>query len=201
MLTWTSQTQDGGPDHCPKPGIGYDILEPIFWPRSLDFLYNSNNTNSTNSNGTGDNNIVTDNVRQLTKIFAVPPVATAISFIAFLMALGSVFRPEPLLSVLAFILALISFGVALAATVVEYLMFSSLKTAFDNLDSPITDPPHISEYALNGYVLKGNYDAGLYTLLAATACLLVGTLFIMVTCCTRDRIKHTSNVTHVHIGK
>ncbi|KAF4617023.1 hypothetical protein G7Y89_g15127 [Cudoniella acicularis] len=184
IYPYYNYTEDGGSVRCPKPGIGYDILQPVLGDFYFLISNNPTNTNGTSNNGTNPE----FTVRQLSKIFAVPPVATVLSFIAFLLGLGSVVSPEPLLSILAFFLALLSFVVSLAATVVEFLMFSSLKNTFDS----------------HNFILKGDYDTGLWSLLAATACLFFGTIFVMFTCCGRGRKVYSPNGSqnvHVHVER
>lgn len=112
----------------------------------------------------------------LTKVMILHPIATGIAFIAFVLALGAGFFG----SVLAAFTSLLAFIVTVVALVCDFVLFSIIR---DNVNH-------------DGAGSHAEYSAGIWTILVAAICSLLGSVVLLFTCCSarlhrrrRDTIK------------
>jgi len=91
------------------------------------------------------------------------PIATGVVFIAFLLSLGA----GVVGSLLASLVALLAFIVTAIVLITDFVLFSVIR-------SNVNDNNQNSE---------AFYSAGMWTLLAAAICTLLGTIVVFFTCC------------------
>lgn len=106
------------------------------------------------------------------------PVAAGIAFLAFLMALGSGFFG----SLLAAITSLVTFVVTVVVLICDFVLFAIIR---DNVNG-----------RNNGS--HAYYSVGIWTVLVAGICSLLGAIIVFFTCCSarlhKRRNRHTSTV-------
>ncbi|KAI1861461.1 hypothetical protein JX265_004472 [Neoarthrinium moseri] len=107
-------------------------------------------------------------VSRLTKVFVLIPVATAAAAVAFALALFSSFFVSTVASMLAAFVAAFSFALAFVATCCAFVAFGAIQGALANNSHTST---------------RGDFDVGIWALLAATICLVLGATFLLFTCC------------------
>lgn len=114
----------------------------------------------------------------LTKVMILHPVAAGIAFLAFLMALGSGFFG----SLLAAITSLVTFVVTVVVLICDFVLFAIIR---DNVNG-----------RNNGS--HAYYSVGIWTVLVAGICSLLGAIIVFFTCCSarlhKRRNRHTSTV-------
>ncbi|CAK7567293.1 MAG: hypothetical protein SEPTF4163_005256 [Sporothrix epigloea] len=115
-----------------------------------------------------------DSTKILTKIMILHPVAAAVSFIAFLLALGAGFIG----SFMATLVSLIAFIVTAVVVITDFILFHIIK---DHVNDSKSDA-------------SAKYGIAIWLLLAAGACLLLGTLIVFFSCCSArtHRKRHAS---------
>lgn len=101
----------------------------------------------------------------LTKVMILHPIATGLVFIAFLLAIGAGMFG----SLFAAATALLSFIVIIVALICDFIMFSIIK-------SDVNDDN-------NGSTAHAYYSAGIWCILAAAICSLLGAAILFVSCC------------------
>ncbi|KUI61354.1 pH-response regulator protein palI/prr-5 [Cytospora mali] len=99
----------------------------------------------------------------LTKVMILHPIATGIAFIAFVLALGSGFFG----SLLAAFTSLLAFVVTVVALICDFVLFSIIR---DNVNH-------------DGSGSHAAYSAGIWTILVAAVCSLLGAIIVFFTCC------------------
>ena len=133
--------------------------------------------------GTAFSDYARDTTRTLTKVMILHPIATGITFIAFMLSLGAGFVG----SFLASLVALLAFIVTVVVLITDFVLFSIIR-------SNVNDGNRGSQVF---------YTTAMWTLLAAAICTLLGTVVVFFTCCSgrlherrtrRRAVKDTSYV-------
>jgi len=109
-----------------------------------------------------------DTTRALTGAMVLHPIACGLNFIAFLLALGA----GVVGSLLASIVALLAFIVTVAIMIIDFVLFSIVKS-------------NINDYT----DYNADFGAAAWTTLAAAICTLIATVVVFLTCCAGRR-KH-----------
>ncbi|ROV98579.1 hypothetical protein VSDG_04339 [Cytospora chrysosperma] len=99
----------------------------------------------------------------LTRVMILHPIATFIAFVAFLLALGSGF----LGSLLAAFTSLLAFVVTVVSLICDFVLFAIIK---DNVND-------------DGSGSHASYSVGMWTILVAAICSLLGAVVVLFTCC------------------
>lgn len=99
----------------------------------------------------------------LTRVMILHPIATFIAFVAFLLALGSGFFG----SLLAAFTSLLAFVVTVVSLICDFVLFAIIK---DNVND-------------DGSGSHAEYSAGMWTILVAAICSLLGAIVLFFTCC------------------
>lgn len=150
-------------DYCYPKTVGY---EPANIMAQID--------------GTGFSTSSADTANRLTKVMILHPIACALAFIAFFLALGAGCCGS-------FIAAMIS-GVTFLVTVVvmatDFVAFGIIKNAVNNDGS--------GSYAF--------YSVGMWTLVAAMIVLFFATFIVLFSCCTSRRSDRVSKVDGAYAG-
>ncbi|KAK2615619.1 hypothetical protein N8I77_002363 [Diaporthe amygdali] len=115
----------------------------------------------------------------LTKVMILHPIAAGIAFIAFLMAAGSGFFG----SLLAAFTSLAAFVVTVVALICDFVLFAIIRDNVNDQDN-------------NSHAY---YSAGIWTILIAGICSLLGAIIVFFTCCSarlhkRRNSRHASTV-------
>lgn len=143
---------DSEQDYCVPTHIGYDPTEIM-----ADIVGDEYNRAS---RGT---------TKALTRVMILHPIACGLSFIAFLLALGSGFCG----SLFAALLTAPTFIIALVVMATDFALFGIIKH-------------HVNEDD-NG--LHAYYTVGMWTILAAVIALFLGFFIVLFTCCSARRHK------------
>ncbi|KAL2128121.1 hypothetical protein VTI74DRAFT_9631 [Chaetomium olivicolor] len=115
--------------------------------------------------GTQFSDYAEDTTRALTKAMILHPIACGLNFIAFLLALGA----GVLGSLLASLVALLAFLTTAVACVIDFVLFSIVKSnANDRGEQTGTD---------------AHYSAAAWTILVSAVCSLIGAIVVFFTCC------------------
>ncbi|KAH7399839.1 SUR7/PalI family-domain-containing protein [Cadophora sp. MPI-SDFR-AT-0126] len=154
-------------DYCSGRHIGYNPANIMTRIENTDFGSASENT----SEG-------------LTRVMVLHPVACALSFIAFLLALGS-----------GFIGALFASLVSALAFVVTIIVMATDFTSFAIIKNHING---------DGSGSKAHYSTGMWTCLAAMVCLFLATFVVLFTCCSsrmhKQRDRRAGHVEKGYVG-
>ncbi|GKT49067.1 pH-response regulator protein palI/RIM9 [Colletotrichum spaethianum] len=102
----------------------------------------------------------------LTRVMILHPIAAGVSFIAFVLSVGAGMFG----SLFAALVSGVAFIITIVALICDWVMLAVIRRNV-NRDDNGTD----GSYA--------HYDVALWTLLAATICLLLGTIIVFFTCC------------------
>lgn len=114
----------------------------------------------------------------LTRVMILHPVAAAISFIAFLLALGAGFFG----SFLAAIVAAIALIVTIVVLVTDFVGFAIIRD-------------HVNSGSNDGSSSHASFSVAIWLVLVAGICLLIGALIVFFTCCSaRLHKKRNANV-------
>jgi uncharacterized membrane protein len=105
------------------------------------------------------------------------PVAAALAFIAFLSALGSGFCG----ALVGALMASVAFIVTVAVMATDFVLFGIIKS-------------HIND---DGSGARANFSTGMWTLVAAMACLFLATIVVFFSCCS-SRMHKKNNVSSKH---
>lgn len=104
----------------------------------------------------------------LTKVMILHPIVLGMSFLSFLLALGA----GVLGSFLAAMVSLLTFLVTLVALVIDFVLFAVVKE-------------HINETKYDQAGSYAQYGIGIWTILAASVCSLLGAIIVFFTCCSQ----------------
>lgn len=99
----------------------------------------------------------------LTKVMILHPIATGIAFLAFVFGLGAGFFG----SLLAALTSLLAFIVTVVALICDFVLFAIIKHDVNN----------------DGSGSRADYSAGIWTILVAAICSLLGAIVVFFTCC------------------
>ncbi|KAK8019831.1 hypothetical protein PG990_004969 [Apiospora arundinis] len=148
------------PDKCFGDGVGYAPADPINWVYSLK---KKNRISDSTAKAAAN----------LTKTFVLIPLATATAFVAFLLALLSSLRPSWWASILSVGVSVLTFCLSFVAFVCGIVTFTGIRL----------------ELARSRSSVQGGYGVGMWSLLTAMICSLLGSLLIFFTCCSgrKDR--------------
>ncbi|PVH89149.1 pali-domain-containing protein [Cadophora sp. DSE1049] len=151
-------------DYCSGRHIGYNPANIMTRIENTDFGSASENT----SEG-------------LTRVMVLHPVACALSFIAFLLALGSGFIG----ALFASLVSALAFIVTIVVMATDFTLFAIVKNHVNDDDSGS----------------KAHYSTGMWTCLAAMVCLFLATFVVLFTCCSsRMHKRRGSRAGHVEKG-
>jgi len=117
-----------------------------------------------------------DTTNSLTKVMVLHPVATGLAFLAFILALGA----GVVGSLLAALVAVLSFVVTAVVLICDFVLFSIIKNNV-NTDGSGSD---------------AFYSVGIWTILVAGICTLLGSVIVFLSCCSSrlHRNRTTSKV-------
>lgn len=124
--------------------------------------------------GTGFSTASGDTANSLTKVMILHPIACALAFIAFFLAIGSGFCG----SLLASLVSALTFIITLVVTATDFVAFGIIKNAVNSDGS--------GSYAY--------YSVGMWTLLAALVVLFFATIIVFFSCFCSRRRDRTSKV-------
>ena len=118
-----------------------------------------------------------DSTRGLTKVMILHPISAALTFIAFILAIGAGFFG----SFLAAVVSLLAFLVTLVALICDFVLFAIIKNNVNDDDS-----------GSDAY-----FSIAMWTLLTSAICSLLGTIVVFFTFCSaclhRRRSVKTAN--------
>lgn len=144
---WCTVGTASGHDACSPKKVGYNPAAII-----------------ANADGTDNfSNASEDSTKALTRVMVLHPVATGISFIAFLLAVGA----GVVGSFLGSLVSLLAFIITAIVLITDFVLFHLVKK-------------HVND---DGSGSKASYGVGLWLILAAGICLLLGAIITFVTCC------------------
>ncbi|KAJ4864121.1 SUR7/PalI family domain-containing protein [Trichoderma breve] len=149
-----------GPDDCTKAHVGYDATAALAGVQGLTF-------------SKGDR----DSARVLTRVLILHPIAAGLTFLAFLLCLGTSFLGSFVASLFSFL----AFLVTVVAMACDFAGFSIIKHAVN------TRGPNN---------LHARWGPTVWCILVAAALNLIATVLVFITCCAGRRKK-----THTHRGK
>lgn len=152
-------------DHCSGRHIGYNPANIMTRIDSTEFGSGSENT----SEG-------------LTRVMVLHPVACALSFLGFLLALGSGFIG----ALFASLVSGLAFLVAVVVMATDFALFSIVKNHIGDDTGASGSTAH--------------YSTAMWTLLAATVCLFLATFVVLFACCSARRLKNRESGGHVEKG-
>jgi len=156
-------TAAGGADFCSSSQVGYNPAEIM-----------------SQTDGTQFSQYATDTTKALTKALILVPIATGITFIAFMLTLGA----GVVGSFLASLVALLAFIVTLAVLIIAFVLFSIVR-------SNVND---------DGTGAQANYSTGMWTLLVAAICTLLGTVIVFFSCCSARLHRQRRSTTKDDVG-
>jgi Na+/serine symporter len=108
------------------------------------------------------------------------PVAAALAFIAFISAAGAGFCG----ALLGALTASIAFIVTVVVMATDFVLFGIIKS-------------HIND---DGSGARANFSTGMWTLVAAMACLFLGTIVVFFSCCSSRNKKNNLTTKHAEGG-
>ncbi|KAF3761026.1 pali-domain-containing protein [Cryphonectria parasitica EP155] len=152
-------TANDNHDYCTQHHVGYDAADVM---ASID--------------DTSFSDASRDTANGLTHVMVLHPIATGISFIAFLLALGAGFFG----SFLAAIVAALAFIVTIVVMIIDFVLFGIIK---DHVNSSSDDT--------SGSHAK--FSVAMWTILAGAICLLIGAVIVFFTCCSARLHKRRAN--------
>jgi len=151
-------------DYCSKKKIGYN---PALIMDGID--------------STHFNTASVDTTKALTRVMVLHPVACGLSFIAFLLALGSGFFG----AILAACVAALAWIVTVVVMACDFVLFGIIKN-------------HINKDGSGSHAF---YSVGMWTILAAMILLLLATFIVLLTCCSSRMHKNSTHATkHADAG-
>jgi glucan phosphoethanolaminetransferase (alkaline phosphatase superfamily) len=121
-----------------------------------------------------------DTSKALTRVMVLHPVACALAFIAFLLALGA-----------GFIGAIMAAGVSALAWVVTVVVMACDFTLFGIVKNHVNR----DDSASHAY-----YSTGMWTVLAAMICLFFATFIVLFTCCSSRMHKNHTRTSKAEAG-
>ncbi|RDL40351.1 uncharacterized protein BP5553_00330 [Venustampulla echinocandica] len=152
-----------GDDVCSGKHIGYNPAEILEGAGIEEF-----------------NRASTDSTKALTRVMILHPVACGVSFIAFLLALGSGFCG----AIFASVVAMLAFLISLVAVICDFVSFGIIKRHVNNEDSGN----------------KANFSVAIWLILVAMLCLFIGTIIVLLTCCSSRMHRQKRGSKHAEGG-
>lgn len=140
----TSYSDDD--DFCTKSKIGYNPLSIMAAVEGTKFNDAQENTS-----------------KALTRVMVLHPVAAGLSFIAFLLALGSGFIG----AIFAAAVSTLAFIVSVVVVATDFTLFGIVRNKVNDMDNNT----------------KAEFGTGLWTLLAGMVLLFLATVIVLLTCC------------------
>ncbi|KAK5987227.1 hypothetical protein PT974_11351 [Cladobotryum mycophilum] len=140
-----------GRDACTGSHIGYEPTNVISQIDNVSF-----------------SNADHDSTKILTKVFVLHPVAAGLSFLAFLLCLGT----SIIGSFIASVFSLLAFVATIIALACDFATFAIIKHAVNTRSSTASE---------------ASWGTGVWCVVAAAACTLVASLLVFVTCCAGRR--------------
>jgi len=137
-------------DYCSSKSIGYD-------PATI----------MANVEGTKFSTASTDSTRALTSVMILHPIACAVAFIAFLLALGSGVCG----ALLASIFSALAWIITLVAMAADFALFGVIKNGVNS----------------DGTGSHAEYSTGMWLILVAMVALFFATFIVLFTCCSARR--------------
>ena len=119
--------------------------------------------------------------KALTRVMVLHPVATGLSFIAFLLALGSGFIG----AIAAAIVSTLSFIVTVVVLATDFTLFGIVRNKVNDMGDGRT----------------ATWGAGIWTLLAALVMLFLATVIVLLTCCSSRLHKKRASRGAAHSDK
>lgn len=151
-------------DYCTKKIIGYNPLKEMAAIESTPFNDAAENTS-----------------KALTRVMVLHPVAAGLSFIAFLLALGSGFIG----AIFAALVASLAFIVTLVVMACDFVLFGIVKNKVNDSKS----------------ASHAEFSTGMWTILAAMILLFLGVVVVLLTCCSSRLHAKRNNVSkHADAG-
>lgn len=114
--------------------------------------------------GTSFSTASRDATHALTKVMILHPVATFLAFVAFLLALGAGLCG----SLLAALTSLLAFVVTAVSLICDFVLFGIVRDKVNGGE---------------GSGARARYSVGIWTVLAAGVCLLLGAVVVFFSCC------------------
>ncbi|KAE9985340.1 hypothetical protein EG328_007593 [Venturia inaequalis] len=156
ILDASSSNGNANSDYCTKKVIGY---KPVDLMESID--------------GTDFNTVGRKTANGLTGSFILHPIASGLTFIAALVAVGGFFG-----SIVGLILAVLAWVLTVVVMAIDFAIFGGIRN-------------HINK---DGSGSSAKYSVGMWTTLAAMIILLLGIIIVFFTCCTDRRKKSREQV-------
>ncbi|KAL7914861.1 actin cortical patch SUR7/pH-response regulator pali [Trichoderma velutinum] len=150
-----------GPDDCTKAHVGYDATAALAGVSGLTF-------------SKGDR----DSAKVLTRVLILHPIAAGLTFLAFLLCLGTSFLGSFVASLFSFL----AFVVTVVAMACDFAGFSIIKHG-------------VNSRGPNNF--NARWGPAVWCILAAAALTLIATVLVFITCCAGRRKKSRT----VHRGK
>lgn len=145
----TNTCRNDNHDYCFSHKIGYS---------PADVMSNIENTSFSEA--------YRESAKGLTRVMVLHPVACGVSFIAFLLGVGSGFFG----SLLAALVSLVALIITLVALVCDFVLFAIIRNHV-NSDDNDTSGSHAT------------YSVAIWTILVAAICSLIGAVILFFTCC------------------
>ncbi|KAI0179568.1 pali-domain-containing protein [Hypoxylon sp. FL1284] len=136
-----------GDDVCSSSHVGYDPIAVV----------------AQNVNNVDFSDAAADTSKGLTRVMILHPIATGLSFIAFLLALGA----GVVGSLLASLVSLLTFIVTLVVLITDFVCFAIIRSEVNN----------------NSNGSRAEWGAASWTILVAAICNLLATVVVFFTCC------------------
>ncbi|KAF4609813.1 hypothetical protein G7Y89_g15810 [Cudoniella acicularis] len=159
--------------------FGYCISGPNGGCTSKHIGYNPADLMDTIDN-TNFDTAATDTTKGLTRVMVLHPIACGVAFIAFLLALGSGFCG----AIFAASMSLIAWIITIIVMITDFVLFGIIKRHVNNDGS-----------GSNAY-----FTTGMWTLLAAMILLFLGTILVLLTCCSSRMHRQNRNVKGAESG-
>jgi hypothetical protein len=128
-----------------------------------------------NIDQTSFNTASKDTTKALTRVMVLHPVACGLAFIAFLLALGAGFCG----AIFAAMTALITWIVTVVVLACDFTLFGIIKNHINGSNDDSGS--------------SAAYGPGIWTLLAAMITLLIGTVLVLLTCCSSRMHRQNKN--------
>ncbi|KAH6683330.1 SUR7/PalI family-domain-containing protein [Halenospora varia] len=121
-----------------------------------------------------------DTSKALTRVMILHPIACGVSFIAFLLALGSGFCG----AIAAAMVSVIAWIITIVVMITDFVLFGIIKRHVNNDGS-----------GSNAY-----FTTAMWTLLVAMLCLFLGTILVLLTCCSSRMHRQNKPTKHAESG-
>ncbi|KAI0885930.1 pali-domain-containing protein [Annulohypoxylon maeteangense] len=142
-------TLASGQDFCSQSEVGYDPVSVV----------------EENVNGLSFSDAASDSAKALTRVMILHPIATGLTFIAFLLVLGA----GVVGGLLASLVSLLAFLVTLVALVCDFVAFAIIRNKINDADS--------------GNAATATWGPAIWTLLVSAICSFLAVFVVFFTCC------------------